>query len=233
MRNAAFLGQVPIAGLGQRIYSSDTPWIADNLCKIMDAWNKCSSPRECALYEQEWNRWYGRLSGIVWKEQEVIQWITDHCPELTKAFNQLRSTFLATEYTAREERRLRRPPPEEFPPVETPRVVPRPFEQPVYQEVEFPPVERAPVPTVSIRPRAETSMAPVSAEIYARAEECPIGWVREPSTGRCVPTAAATGYRPGFAFPGLFTGGGGFGGLFAGGGGGPVSVLGIRVSNAG
>lgn len=104
---------------------------------ILDAWDQARSPEESQLYQSEFDKWYGRISGIAWKEGEVGQFISKKCPQRVPSFNTLLSDF-----TPPRGQPPRRPQPPPLPPIGKP--TPSIYRYGPGQPVR-PPAERQPV----------------------------------------------------------------------------------------
>ena len=91
----AFLGQVQVrsASLG-KVYSGEVSWVGENICKLLEIWSSgIDDPREREMVEQEFDRWYGKISYIDWKEAELTEYIRQFCPKGALAFNQMRADW--------------------------------------------------------------------------------------------------------------------------------------------
>jgi len=110
-----FFGRVPLAGIG-RSRSTPSPqltgyaeawvdWIAKQICKILEANYGETRAAEKALYQEEFDRWYGKVSDDAADEGALAKFVAVRCPNLMISFNTMRADFLRRERELKDERR--------------------------------------------------------------------------------------------------------------------------------
>jgi hypothetical protein len=169
--------------------------IAEKLCMILDAKGEDSDPRAGQVYQEEFNRWYGKLQNIDWKEREVLAIISKRCPTRMVIFNRFRGELMAKEQDDIQQKKreskgiLRKLPPAGRPvwSVDRPRpgqVIPQPG------PVKAPPTP-APLPAqpVSVAPQATPTPysrnVPTQSSQDSRYNLTPMSMRTQPSEGSC------------------------------------------------
>lgn len=130
-----------------------TSWVADNLCKIVEAMGTgpIPGPAEAKIYQDAFNEWYGKVANVPQHEKDTTEFVSKFCPKLVNVYNSMRAQWMRDDARARE--RSRRPTPPPLPPAgppvasEDPLIRPRaPRPKPPTPTPTPPIVRRPPVP---------------------------------------------------------------------------------------